>query len=103
MIPCELMVCLPQLETWMMGAQVLLQGGAKMEYEPNPFASEGGDELAAVAYRCAPHPEHVMSPLAAYQMPRQHAQFLSTVAANPGYMCHALSKACNDLCGAARW
>ena len=69
MIPYELMVCLPQLETWMMGAQVLLQGGAKVEYEPNPFASEGGDELAAVAYRCAPHPEHVMSPLAAYQMP----------------------------------
>ena len=32
-------------------AQVLLQGGAKIEYEPNPFASEGGEELAAVAYR----------------------------------------------------
>ena len=37
----------------MVGVQVLLQGGAKMEYEPNPFASEGGDELAAVAYRCS--------------------------------------------------
>ena len=33
-------------------AQVLLQGGAKVEFEPNPFASEGGEELAAVAYRC---------------------------------------------------
>lgn len=25
-----------------------------MEYEPNPFASEGGEELAAVAYRYPP-------------------------------------------------
>ncbi len=32
--------------------QVLLQSGAKVEFEPNPFASEGGEELAAVAYRC---------------------------------------------------
>ena len=32
-------------------AKVLLQGGVNVEYEPNPFASEGGDELAAVAYR----------------------------------------------------
>ncbi|CAK0760799.1 hypothetical protein CVIRNUC_002801 [Coccomyxa viridis] len=31
--------------------QVLLQSGAKVEFEPNPFASEGGEELAAVAYR----------------------------------------------------
>ena len=35
-------------------AQVLLQGGVKVEYEPNPFASEGGEELAAVAYRYVP-------------------------------------------------
>ena len=37
----------PQLEMMQLSdtgrfAQVLLQGGVKVEYEPNPFASEGG-------------------------------------------------------------
>ena len=40
---------------------MLIQGGATFEGdEPNPFRGEGSEQLASVAYRCAPPPPRAL-------------------------------------------